>query len=72
MTWTRLRSILSAMGEQPVLGSRRLPSREYPDLDQDRSMSPEARLANGIRFNRFASEMALAGAEARRRHARTA
>lgn len=72
VTWTRLRSILSAMGEQPVLGSRRLPSREYPDLDQDRSMSPEGRLANGIRFNRFASEMALAGAEARRRHARTA
>lgn len=31
VTWTRLRSILSAMGEQPVLGSRRLPSREYPD-----------------------------------------
>jgi hypothetical protein len=60
------------MGEQPVLGRRRLPSREYPDLDQDRAMSPEARLANGIRFNRFASEMALAGAEARRRNAPTA
>ena len=32
-------------------------------------MSPEARLANGIRFNRFGSEMALAGAKARAKHA---
>ena len=72
VTWTRLRSILSAMGEEPVLGSKRLASREYPDLDRDRARSPEAHLANGIRFNRFASEMALAGAEARRRNTRTA
>lgn len=68
VTWTRLRSILSAMGERPVLGNRRLPSREYPDLDHDRAMSPEARLANGISFNRFASELARAGYEARRRN----
>ena len=28
-------------------------------------MSPAARMANGIRFNRFGSEMALAGAKAK-------
>src|SRR5919201_1033909 len=65
ITWKRLRAILAAMGDQPVLDSKRLPSRyELHDLMRDRAMSPEARLANGINFNRFGSEMALAGAKA--------
>jgi transcriptional regulator with XRE-family HTH domain len=73
ITWTRFRSILAAMGDEPVLGSKRLPSRyELHDLMRDRAMSPEARLANGISFNRFGSEMALAGAEARAKNARPA
>jgi predicted transcriptional regulator len=73
ITWTRLRAILAAMGDQPVLDSKRLPSRyELHDLMRDRAMSPEARLANGIHFNRFGSEMALAGAKARARNARSA
>lgn len=73
VTWARLRSILAAMGDQPVLDSKRLPSRyDYGDLMRDRAMSPEARLANGISFNRFGSEMALAGAKARREDARPA
>ena len=56
------------MGDQPVLDSARLPHRyELGDLLRDRAMSPEARMANGIRFNRFGSEMALAGAEAKAR-----
>ena len=43
ITWTRLRSILSAMGEEPVLESRRLASRyDFDDLMLDRAMSPEA------------------------------
>ena len=72
ITWTRLRSILSAMGDEPVLQSRRLSSRyDLRDLMRDRAMSPEVRLANGIRFNHLASRMALAGAEARARHARS-
>ena len=71
LTWTRFRSILSAMGEQPVLGSRRLASRyDFDDLMRERAMSPEARLASGLKFNRFASEMAVAGARARARNGR--
>ena len=73
ITWRRLRSILGAMGDEPSLDSRRLPSRyELHDLMRDRAMSPEARLANGISFNRFGSEMALAGAKARAERARSA
>jgi transcriptional regulator with XRE-family HTH domain len=66
VTWTRLSSILAAMGEEPVLGRRRLASRyDFDDLMRDRAMSPEWRLASGLNFNRFASEIALAGARAR-------
>lgn len=66
VTWTRLRSILAAMGEEPVLDTQRLASRyDFDDLMRERAMSPEERLAAGLRFNRFASEVALAGAKAR-------
>jgi transcriptional regulator with XRE-family HTH domain len=68
VTWTRLRGILASMGEEPSLDRRRLTSRyDLHDLMHDRAMSPEARLAAGLDFNRFASEVALAGAEARER-----
>jgi transcriptional regulator with XRE-family HTH domain len=66
VTWTRLRSILAAMGEEPELGHRRLPSRyELSDLLRERAMAPAQRLAAGLALNRFASEVALAGARAR-------
>lgn len=66
ITWGRLSSVLAAMGDQPVLESMRLPHRyELHDLLDHRAMSPEARLANGIRFNALGSELALAGAKAR-------
>jgi len=66
VTWGRLASILAAMGDCPVLASTRLPSRYNPgDLMRDRSMSPEARVASGIAFNRFGSEIAIAGPKAR-------
>lgn len=69
ITWTRLRAILSAMGEEPVLGRQRLASRyDFDDLMLDRAMSPEARLANGLSLSRFGSEVALAGAAARAKH----
>jgi transcriptional regulator with XRE-family HTH domain len=68
ITWKRLSSILAAMGDRPVLESTRLPHRyELGDLMRDRAMSPEARLANGISFNRFGSKMALAGSKAKAR-----
>jgi transcriptional regulator with XRE-family HTH domain len=66
ITWTRLRSVLAAMGDEPVLDTKRLASRyELADLLRDRAMSPESRLASGLDFNRFGSELALAGARAR-------
>ena len=61
VTWPRLRALMIAMGEEPVLRSRPVASRYDPgDLLRDRTMSPEARLANGIVFNEFATELALA------------
>ena len=49
-----------------MLQSKRLASRyDFNDLMQDRAMSPEARLANGLSVNRFGSEISLAGAAAR-------
>ena len=66
-TWKRLRSVLAAMGDEPVLDSKRLASRyQLDDLMRDRAMSPEARLANGLSFSRFGSKLALAGARAKR------
>jgi hypothetical protein len=60
------------MGDEPVLDSERLTSRyDLGDLMRDRAMSPEVRLANGIRFNNFGSRMAVAGAKARARNARS-
>jgi transcriptional regulator with XRE-family HTH domain len=65
VTWTRLRSILSAMGDEPVLDSKRLSSRyDFDDLMLDRAMTPEARLANGLNFTRFMSELRRAGDKA--------
>jgi transcriptional regulator with XRE-family HTH domain len=66
VTWPRLRSLMLAMGEEPVLSSHPLASRyDAGDLIRDRAMSPEARLANGIVFNEFATELALAGRRAK-------
>jgi len=70
ITWKRLRSVLAAMGDEPVLGSERIASRyELGDLMRDRALPPEDRLANGLSFNRFGSELALAGARARAKNA---
>jgi transcriptional regulator with XRE-family HTH domain len=71
VTWTRLRSVLSAMGEAPVLGSRRLRSRYgFDDLMADRALPAETRLASGLSVSRFGSEVALAGAAARAKNDR--
>ncbi|HEV3378489.1 MAG TPA: helix-turn-helix transcriptional regulator [Thermoleophilaceae bacterium] len=66
VTWPRLRSLMIAMGEEPVLSSRPLVGRyDADDLLRDRATSPESRLANGITFNEFATELALAGRRAK-------
>lgn len=73
ITWRRLRAILAAMGDEPVLASKRLRSRYDPaQLMYDRAMSPTARLASGINFNRFGSELAIGGAKARAKNAQSA
>jgi hypothetical protein len=55
-----------AMGEEPVLETRPLASRyQADDLLRDRRMTPEARLADGIAFNEFCTELALAGRRAK-------
>jgi hypothetical protein len=60
------------MGEEPVLTSRPVTSRyDAADLLRDRAMSPESRLANGIAFNEFATEMAVAGRRAKGRGVRS-
>jgi hypothetical protein len=54
-----------AMGEEPLLSSRPLESRyDASGLLSDRAMSPGTRLANGIAFNEFATELAAAGRRA--------
>src|SRR4051812_18842563 len=70
ITWKRLNSILAAMGDEPVLDSKRLQSRyDVHDLMRERAMSPEVRLESAISFNRFGSELAIAGARARAKNA---
>jgi transcriptional regulator with XRE-family HTH domain len=70
ISWARLRSVLAAMGDEPDLDSKRLQSRyDFHDLMRERAMSPEARLASAINFNRFGSELAIAGAKARAKDA---
>lgn len=67
VTWSRLRTILLAMGEEPVLTSAPLAGRyDALDLMDDRRLSPATRLGNGLAFNEFATEVALAGRAARR------
>jgi transcriptional regulator with XRE-family HTH domain len=66
VTWPRLRALMLAMGEEPELSSRPLEGRyDADDLLRDRTTTPETRLANGIAFNEFATELALAGRRAK-------
>ena len=60
------RSLLVAMGEEPVLSSPPLASRyDAWDLRAQRAMSPGARLESALATNRFASELTAAGRRAR-------
>src|SRR5919112_4419720 len=58
VTWGRLSTLMRALGEEPVLRSRPLNGRFDPDeLLRSRRRSHDARLAEGINFNRFAGEL---------------
>ena len=71
VTWPRLRSLMLAMGEEPVLASRPVASRyDAADLLAQRRMSPSARLESGLAFDKLAGE--LAAAAPRRRRGRAA
>jgi transcriptional regulator with XRE-family HTH domain len=66
VTWSRLRLLLLVMGEQPVLESAPLPGRyDAWDVLEQRSLSPAARLANGLAFNELGEELVAAGRAAR-------
>jgi transcriptional regulator with XRE-family HTH domain len=72
VTWPRLRALMLSMGEEPVLTSQPMNGRYEPlDLLADRSLAPETRLANGIAFDKFATELAAAGRRARERDEHT-
>jgi transcriptional regulator with XRE-family HTH domain len=58
VTWPRLRSIMLAMGEEPVLTSRPVPSRyDAWDTLLRRRMSPTSRLESGLASNNLGSEL---------------
>ena len=66
VTWSRLRLLLLVMGEQPVLDAAPLPGRyDAWDVLEQRALSPDARLANGLALNELAGELAAAGSAAR-------
>ena len=66
VTWPRLRVLLLVMGEEPVLETRALPGRyDAWDILEQRALSPETRLANGIAFNELGADLAAAGRAAR-------
>jgi transcriptional regulator with XRE-family HTH domain len=70
VTWGRLRTLMLALGEDPVLASRPLDGRFDPDdLLRSRRRSCDERLAEGIDFNRFAGDLSVsvAGRESRGR-----
>ena len=59
--------MLLALGEEPVLDSKRVWSRyDAWDMEEARKRSPELRLAGGLAWNKFSSELARAGRAARR------
>jgi transcriptional regulator with XRE-family HTH domain len=63
VTWSRLRSIMLSMGEEPVLSSRPVASRyDAADLLLQRSASATERLESGLAFDRLASELGAAAA----------
>jgi transcriptional regulator with XRE-family HTH domain len=58
VTWGRLRTLMLAMGEEPVLESMALNGRFDPDdLLRSRRRTQDERLAQGMNFNRFAGEL---------------
>jgi transcriptional regulator with XRE-family HTH domain len=65
-TFTTLRELMIAMGEEPVLSSRRLPTNWDPaHMTSTLERSPEQRLALALSWNRMAARLAASGQIAR-------
>jgi transcriptional regulator with XRE-family HTH domain len=61
-TFTTLRELMTAMGEEPVLGARRLPTDWDPaHMASTLARTPEERLALALSWNKMAGRLAGAG-----------
>jgi predicted transcriptional regulator len=65
-TFSTLRELMIAMGEEPVLAARRLPAQWDPaHMSSTLARTPEDRLALALSWNKMAARLATAGREAR-------
>lgn len=72
-TFATLRSLMLAMGEEPELTARRLPTDWDPlHMQSTLARSPEQRLQLALSWNRMAGRIAESGREARTEHERSA
>jgi transcriptional regulator with XRE-family HTH domain len=64
-TFDTLRNLLLAMGEQPTIGARRLPTEwDSAHMTSMLERSPHERLALALSWNRMAGQLAAAGSKA--------
>lgn len=64
-TYTTLRELMLAMGEEPVLSARRLPTNWDPaHMASTLARTPEERLALALSWNKMAGRLAEAGRQA--------
>lgn len=65
-TFATVRELMLAMGEEPVLSARRLPTDWDPvHMQSTLARSPQERLALALSWNRMAGQIAAAGQSAR-------
>lgn len=65
-TFTTLRELMLAMGEEPVLSAQRIPTDWDPaHMTSTLARTPEERLALSLSWNRMAGRLAEAGRQAR-------
>jgi predicted transcriptional regulator len=66
-TFTTLRELMVAMGEEPVLNTRRLPTNWDPiHMASTLARTPEERLKLALSWNKMAGRLAEAGRQARK------
>jgi transcriptional regulator with XRE-family HTH domain len=67
-TFATVRELMIAMGEEPILGARRLPTNWDPvHMASTLARTPEERLALAVSWNEMAGRLAEAGRIARER-----